>query len=261
MKKRLLVLGMVACLLGLTACGNEASVAEASISAEEVESVASYYIEGISELATLRASNVDNYELAMDSMRQQDEEFAAAIDAATSNYVTAIEDLGAYKGLVSVSYTEEKGNIEINATIEGSNLNPKGEARTAEVILELDSNTSLKSMLTNVNYTFVEMMTTAGLNTLLGIGTVFMVLIILMILISCFALINKAETAIANKKAGKKAEAAKADSVDNAVNQITANEEAADDTELIAVIAAAIAASEGAASTDGYVVRSIRRRY
>ena len=45
------------------------------------------------------------------------------------------------------------------------------------------------------------------------------------------------------------------------VAQIAANEEAQDDTELIAVIAAAIAASEGASSSDGYVVRSIRRRY
>ena len=43
--------------------------------------------------------------------------------------------------------------------------------------------------------------------------------------------------------------------------QIEKNEQALDDTELIAVIAAAIAASEGAASADGYVVRSIRRRY
>ena len=36
-------------------------------------------------------------------------------------------------------------------------------------------------------------------------------------------------------------------------------EDVSDDLELVAVIAAAIAASEGAASTDGFVVRSIRR--
>ena len=36
-------------------------------------------------------------------------------------------------------------------------------------------------------------------------------------------------------------------------------EDLTDDYELAAVIAAAIAASEGAASTDGFVVRSIRR--
>ena len=49
--------------------------------------------------------------------------------------------------------------------------------------------------------------------------------------------------------------------VNNAVAQIVENEavQEEDDLELIAVIAAAIAASEGAASADGYVVRSIRR--
>ena len=48
--------------------------------------------------------------------------------------------------------------------------------------------------------------------------------------------------------------------IDKAVTQIAAQEEPeADDTELVAVIAAAIAASEGAASTDGFVVRSIRK--
>ena len=36
-------------------------------------------------------------------------------------------------------------------------------------------------------------------------------------------------------------------------------EDATDDGELIAVIAAAIAASEGKTSTDGFVVRSIRK--
>ena len=52
-----------------------------------------------------------------------------------------------------------------------------------------------------------------------------------------------------------------------AVNQIVAQEESAsasedlsDDLELVAVIAAAIAAYEGSASTDGFVVRTIRRR-
>ena len=51
--------------------------------------------------------------------------------------------------------------------------------------------------------------------------------------------------------------------VDNAVTQIAVQEEAVeetDDLELVAVIAAAIAASQGAASTDGLVVRSVRRR-
>ena len=36
-------------------------------------------------------------------------------------------------------------------------------------------------------------------------------------------------------------------------------EELSDDTELVAVIAAAVAAYEGSGSTDGFVVRSIRK--
>ena len=59
----------------------------------------------------------------------------------------------------------------------------------------------------------------------------------------------------------KKKENVQEKAVDNAVAQIIENEEQSDDLELVAVIAAAIAASEGAASTDGYVVRSIRRRF
>ena len=59
----------------------------------------------------------------------------------------------------------------------------------------------------------------------------------------------------------KKKENVQEKAVDNAVAQIIENEEQSDNLELVAVIAAAIAASEGAASTDGYVVRSIRRRF
>mgnify|MGYP000898117842 CR=1 FL=1 len=76
---------------------------------------------------------------------------------------------------------------------------------------------------------------------------------------------------VARKKARKIEEkelAAKA--VDNAVSQIETKEtevsevieepeDLTDDLELVAVIAAAIAASEGT-STDGFVVRSIKRR-
>ena len=60
-----------------------------------------------------------------------------------------------------------------------------------------------------------------------------------------------------SKKKVKEAPAAKA--VDKAVAQIAEGEELSDDLELVAVIAAAIAASEGVASTDGFVVRSIKR--
>ena len=98
----------------------------------------------------------------------------------------------------------------------------------------------------------------ALLNTLMGMGTVFAVLILIMLIISAFGIIPKIEKSIADKKAKKNSSNTSA-AVDNTIAQIIENEELSDDTELVAVIAAAIAASEGAASTDGVVIRSIRR--
>ncbi|MBP5311185.1 MAG: OadG family protein [Lachnospiraceae bacterium] len=97
-----------------------------------------------------------------------------------------------------------------------------------------------------------DLMAKAGMNTLLGMGTVFCVLILIMLLISSFKLLSVFEN-----RTDKKDEKT---SVDKAVDQIVAGEEAQDDTELIAVISAAIAAYEGSSSAgSGYVVRSIRR--
>jgi len=253
MKKYLLVLGMVTCLLGATACGNSNEVKEATISTEEATQVAVAYIDLVEGL---QGVDIENNADAIEQYYGVD---AKTISEAVDNYGTALEDLGTYQGIEKVSFTEDEKEIVINATVIGSEVRPDGAPRTAEVLITLElPKGTLSSMLTNVNYTFGELMTTAGLNTILGICTVFMVLVILMALISCFKFINKAEQSIADKKANK-ANAAST-SVDKAVAQITENEEAFDDTELIAVIAAAIAASEGAASTDGYVVRSIRRR-
>ena len=90
----------------------------------------------------------------------------------------------------------------------------------------------------------------------MGMGTVFAVLILISLIISCFTFIPKIQDAFSKKN---KAEDAKTAAVDNTIAQIIENEELSDDSELVAVIAAAIAASEGAVSTDGFVVRSIRK--
>ena len=99
-------------------------------------------------------------------------------------------------------------------------------------------------------------MSKAGLNTLLGMGTVFVVLILISLIISLFGYIPKLLDS--NKKAPEKAET---EVKDNVVAQIVENEELNDDLELVAVISAAIAAYEGSGSTDGFVVRSIRKAY
>ena len=98
-----------------------------------------------------------------------------------------------------------------------------------------------------------EKMANAAGNTLMGMGTVFLVLIFISLLISCFKFIPQ----IMDKFTKKPSVEEKPEVVEETSETVTANEE--DDSELIAVIAAAIAASEQT-STDSFVVRSIRRR-
>ena len=98
-----------------------------------------------------------------------------------------------------------------------------------------------------------EKMANAAGNTLMGMGTVFLVLIFISLLISCFKFIPQIMDKFTKKPSVEK----KPEVVEETSETVTANEE--DDSELIAVIAAAIAASEQT-STDSFVVRSIRRR-
>ncbi|MCR4616587.1 MAG: OadG family protein [Lachnospiraceae bacterium] len=152
------------------------------------------------------------------------------------------------------SYIDDR-QIVVSVPVECEN----GSA-TAEIIFSNDMFMKLESASLTENYTIGQKMSKAGLNTLMGMGTVFIVLILISLLISLFGIIPKVQKAAADKKAAKNAASANEVGIDNAVNQIIANETAEDDTELVAVIAAAIAAYEGSGSADGYVVRSIRRR-
>ena len=261
-KKFLLILGMVTCLASVSACGENANtVKESRFDYDTILNATDSYISAINELAvngtdvSVLASQLKQYNMTIEDYYGMDED---VLIAAKDNFELALEDMGAYSGIESVEYEETDDALVIEATIKGTETDPNGKIRTADVNIEVDpADGKVTSILTNVNYTTKELMTNAALNTVLGMGTVFVVLIILMAIISLFKLISNFENRGRNKKSDK---ADTTDSVDKAVAQIEKNEEAQDDAELIAVIAAAIAASEGAASADGYVVRSIRRR-
>lgn len=111
-------------------------------------------------------------------------------------------------------------------------------------------NPRMTSAAFNARYTLGEKMSKAGLNTVIGMGTVFVMLIVISFIISLFGLFSGG---------GRKKDKTE-DGIDRAVKQIEKNETAEmGDAKLVAVIAAAIAAYEGTTSTDGFVVRSIRK--
>ena len=173
--------------------------------------------------------------------------------SAMQSWQTSKDELGAKKdsnGETTVTFKDDQYTVTVPL---------KFEKAEANFVYVFDSQGTPTSMTVDVQYGMGKTLQRAGLNTLMGIGTVFVMLVVLSLLISLFRFIpnpeaKKAAEAKAAKAAAKEAEAA-------AIAQTApaqAEENLADDGELVAVIAAAIAAAEGT-TTDGFVVRSIRK--
>ena len=93
------------------------------------------------------------------------------------------------------------------------------------------------------------------MNTILGMGTVFLVLIFLAFVISLLKYIPMLQEKFTKKTEKNKTPVKEVPKAEVPVVE----EELTDDEELVAVITAAIAAADESVS-DGFVVRSIRRR-
>lgn len=106
----------------------------------------------------------------------------------------------------------------------------------------------------DIQYSLAVNMQRAALNTVMGLGVVFIMLIFLSFVISLFRFVPK----LLDKKSKETEEDLTPVTVPAQETAEAAEEEVQDDTELVAVIAAAIAAAEGT-SPDGFVVRSIRK--
>ena len=249
MKKFLLVLALTGCVFGMTACGNvEEEVFP--YTQEQVESNTRWIFETLDNAVTQNC--VDEAGKQLQEM-YSDQSIDKMFPTACASWEAAKEEIGTYNGVIEGSVRAEGTATEftIYATVDGSERDAQVELYYSEDAL------LIPDMMISPNYTLGEKMKKAALNTLLGMGTVFIVLILIMFIIMAFGIIPKIEKSIADKKAKKKVKTEQA--VDNTNAQIIEKEELSDDTELVAVIAAAIAASEGAASTDGFVVRSIKR--
>ncbi len=241
MKRWLLVLGMITCILGVSACGSKQEEEPAWTEMTEEEAI--YYGEQIFQ--NLREICSGNYENEKAQIAKADAVSASAF----SSWDSAQEDIGEF-----VEISEENAQINDDGFV--VNLKIKGTIHDANIEIIFDDEMMLTSMSTNVIYSFGELMAKAAMNTLLGMGTVFVVLILISLIISCFTFIPKIQASFTKKsQQPQQPVAAPAPAAVAAVE-----EEETDDLELVAVIAAAIAASQGAASTDGFVVRSIRKR-
>lgn len=166
------------------------------------------------------------------------ESFNSSVEA----WKAGVEECGEYMGHGDFSFEADADGITVSTLANFAE-------RDAEIVFTFDEKSYLETTTINAKFTLPEILKKAGLNTLLGMGTVFVVLILISFIISLFKYISKFE------KGSKKA----TEGTKTAAPAAAPKAEETDNLELIAVISAAIAAAEGT-STDGFVVRSIRRR-
>lgn len=264
MKKFWILTCLITCIFGMTACGSEKKLTQ--YEQYKVER-ACYFAEtqyipaiqmiigqtGDDGLSDYTAKEVEYLVTQMFGLEVDGNAFVSAMDS----FKAADAEIG---GTVRVGGDGEKSKttavidddqIIVSVPVEGNKDNA-----VAEVVVSNDLFFKLESASLNKVSTMSDLMSKAAMNTLLGMGSVFIVLILISLIISCFNVIPKIQAAFAGPKEEPAVPATVG--IEKAVAQI--EEQESDDLELVAVIAAAIAASQGAASTDGFVVRSIKRR-
>ena len=210
MKKLLVILGMITCMACLAACGEE-EAQSGPISQEQAVQIGTTIVDQMNTIVSQGA--IEQY---VDQ---------PALYNGFLGWESALNDIGTYEGVSggSVSFAEDEVIIKLDVL---------GSSHAADVEIVLDSALATYiGITTNVHYTTGEIMAKAGMNTLIGMGTVFVVLILISLIISCFTFISKFE------KRQKKQEAPAPAAAAPVVEQIAAKEELSDDTELVAVIA------------------------
>ena len=236
-------------VLAMTACGTDPeSVDYFGMSYSDIQEGME---QTVSTLVSLTDEDVQSY------VDYYDSNGADAFVHLLTSWGETVTDLGAYQGIGDLTVTKAQKTVTADQVVHFS-----GRDVVVSYVYEYNYETEspeLTDASADLVYSLGEKMEKAGMNTLMGMGTVFVVLVLISLIISCFKVIPYLQNKKAN--AGAKKEEKTADPV---VEQIEQREEAAqeqltDDLELVAVISAAIAAAEGT-SVDGFVVRSIHRR-
>lgn len=247
MKKKIaLFLSVLSVVMMLGACGAEdpTTVDYNGVTYEELKTQA----EGLG--TALKGATAEEVQEAAEYYESYGDEGAIYVELC-NQWVAAMEIAGDFVEVKADSFKIEKSGKTLTTDL---TLVFKDRNVTFQMVYKYHDMT-LTGVTVEPVYSFGEKMVKAALNTVICMSIVFAVLIFISLLISCFKIFPYLE-AKKKEKAAKKIEVK-----DEVVTQIEQREEQqnTDDTELVAVIAAAIAAYEGTSTSD-FVVRSIRRR-
>ena len=253
MKKKIsIVLCAVMTAFLATACTASRQISYDQDTLLDATEVLIQYCAGADETVREQWESLSDYELEYQLMQSglpfAPEGFLGALEA----WPAAVEECGAYEG---------HGDFEITADGDEIHVTTMGEfaQRKAEIEVVYDADSRLDSLSVSAEYSMGEILEKAGLNTILGMGTVFVVLIFISIIISLMKYIPALGTLFQKKSKDVQVMKEEAEETEAAGAEDGADQELTDDMELVAVIAAAVAAAEGT-TADGFVVRSIRRR-
>ena len=241
MNRKLKSLLAMVCVLALTLAMSVCAFAADTVTEDEAANYKSAAETLISQIAGFSDEEIENY-LAQDD---------AFTTATMESWKSVKDELGAYSSIVSQD-VEKDGDVVTISTV------AQFEKAKADVVLMLDLGQQMYTSMTySVQYSLAANMQRAGMNTLMGIGIVFLMLLFLSFVIGLFKYIEKFQN-VGKKKAAEEAPKAEEAPAPAIAQSEAGDEDFADDLELVAVISAAIAAYENT-SGDSFVVRSIKK--
>ena len=177
MKKRVWLFGLLLiCILGLTACGSDPNSEQAQREAEKeanYKATAIQYATGIvQQLSMLQAEGT-----LEDYLGESDE-----IDSMINNYISGMQDVGNISDMDDAVAEVDKDTVVVTIPIIGTQNDPNGKPREAEIemVVYMKDVNGKMDLAVNPKYTTKELMTKAGLNTLLGMGVTFTILILIL---------------------------------------------------------------------------------
>ena len=241
MNRKLKSLLAMVCVLALTLAMSVCAFAADTVTEDEAANYKSAAETLISQIAGFSDEEIETY------LAQND----AFTTATMESWKSVKDELGAYSSIVSQD-VEKDGDVVTISTV------AQFEKAKADVVLMLDLGQQMYTSMTySVQYSLAANMQRAGMNTLMGIGIVFLMLVFLSFVIGLFKYIEKFQN-VGKKKAAEEAPKAEEAPAPAIAQSEAADEDFADDLELVAVISAAIAAYENT-SGDSFVVRSIKK--
>lgn len=257
-KKLVLLLCLITCLFTITACSSKEKAASFEYDEATVKETAKQWLDSWNQV-DFSIYNDEALEQLV-TAGQMDE----ATKAVYASWRETKADIGTFVEVKDTTIKESEDMITVvfSATYEGTK-----NVVTFSVPFDSSLNVDSNAITVEEKQTLSDKMDSALLNTIIGMGTVFVVLIFMSLLIAMFKIVPKIQNKMAKKQ--EVSEMKDVASIDTTVSQITEQEELeeeeelVDDGELVAVITAAIMASMASQGeeipADGLVVRSIKR--